>query len=726
MKKQKLSPTSAWSIFGVTILGLFLELTLIRWVTTEIRIFAYLQNTILVVCFLGLGMGALTSRRSTDLKPGLVRLAILIALLTVPPVQGAISTATARMSLVGGQVVWETGPADTMGEALIWVVLGLLATAILMFLVFHTFVPIGRILGRALDDHPRPILAYSVNIAGSLVGTLMALLAGFLRTPPIVWIGLIAMLTWPFLSSARRQRRIEKGLLAIMLLVAGFATYEPGAIEVTWSPYQKLSLWPGGKFGSFPGDLIVDVNGAGYQGLTDLRSDRIQTDTTGRFDPGMDGYSQYDLPMRLHDAPRRVLLVGGGTGNDAAGALRQNVDDITVVEIDPVIVELGRRYHPEGPYQNERVTIVTDDARAFFSTSEGGYDVVVFGLLDSHMNLGMTNARLDHYVYTRESIAMARDLLAPGGIAFLSFAVQKPYVADRMARVLMEVFGEKPLAFHMPTTAHGWGGTMFVSGNLEMANRNIAGDPHLGQLIEAFEQTYPQSFGYSTQVTTDDWPYLYLEAPTFPPLFLLLAMLVIGLFFLGRRMTEAPKRLWAEDGTSWHFFFLGAAFLLLEVQNISKATIVLGSTWWVNGIIISGVLVMILLANLTAARFPRIHLPSVYLALLASCGALFFLDLSQFAGMPFSLKAPVVGLTTCLPMFFSGIIFIRSFSGASQKDIAFGANLLGALVGALLQPVTFLTGVRFLLLLVGILYLASWVTMPGFWRIARKRKVALT
>lgn len=30
------------------------------------------------------------------------------------------------------------------------------------------------------------------------------------------------------------------------------------------------------------------------------------------------------------------------------------------------------------------------------------------------------------------------------------------------------------------------------------------------------------------------------------------------------------------DRTSWHFFFLGAAFLLLEVQNISKASVVLG------------------------------------------------------------------------------------------------------------------------------------------------------
>jgi hypothetical protein len=328
----------------------------------------------------------------------------------------------------------------------------------------------------------------------------------------------------------------------------------------------------------------------------------------------------------------------------------------------------------------------------------------------------MTNARLDHYVYTKESIEMAKGLLAPGGILFLSFFAQAPFVADRMAGLLREVFGEAPLAFQMPTTAHGWGGAMFISGDLETARRNIADDPSFRSLVEELDRDYPLAFTYTTRLTTDDWPYIYLEAPTVPPLFFVLAAMVLGLFFLGRHMTEAPKRLWAEDGTSWHFFFLGAAFLLLEVQNISKATIALGSTWWVNGIIISGVLVMILIANLIAARYRRIKLTPVYLGLLATCVALYFVDLSQFASMPFSVKAPVVGVITCLPMLFSGIIFIRSFAKTSHKDIAFGANLLGALVGALSEPITFLTGVRSLLLLVGILYLASWVTMPGVWR----------
>ena len=55
------------------------------------------------------------------------------------------------------------------------------------------------------------------------------------------------------------------------------------------------------------------------------------------------------------------------------------------------------------------------------------------------------------------------------------------------------------------------------------------------------------------------------------------------------------------DRPHWHFFFLGAAFMLLEVQNISKAAVVLGNTWSVNAVIISGILAMVLSSNLIVA-----------------------------------------------------------------------------------------------------------------------------
>src|ERR1051325_10920205 len=77
-------PNQTWGIFLISILGLFLETLFIRWIGTEIRIFAYLQNTILVVCFLGLGLGMFTSTKRIEIKQSLVPLTILLLLMAIP------------------------------------------------------------------------------------------------------------------------------------------------------------------------------------------------------------------------------------------------------------------------------------------------------------------------------------------------------------------------------------------------------------------------------------------------------------------------------------------------------------------------------------------------------------------------------------------------------------------------------------------------------------------
>ena len=262
---------------------------------------------------------------------------------------------------------------------------------------------------------------------------------------------------------------------------------------------------------------------------------------------------------------------------------------------------------------------------------------------------------------------------------------------------------------------------MFIRDRAEGPPDRIAADPKLAGMIRDWKVGAPELAG-TTRLATDDWPYIYLEKPTIPVLYFLLAGTLAVLFVGGLyrlRLTPALKEL---GGSSWHFFFLGAAFMLLEVQNVSKAAVVLGNTWAVNAVIISGVMVMILVANLIAARFPRLPLVPVYGLLIGSCVGLYFLDLSRFAFLPYATKALVVGLLTSVPMLFSGIVFIRSFAVTDRKDAALGANLMGSLVGGLLQSVTFVIGIKALLLIVAGLYLTAILTRPK--RAARPTKTS--
>src|SRR5512141_2757849 len=95
-----------WRIFLISVIGLFLEMLLIRWISTEIRIFAYLQNTVLVVCFLGLGLGCFTSRNPIIMRNMLIPLGILTLLLAIPITRAGLGRTSELLSVLDDLLIW--------------------------------------------------------------------------------------------------------------------------------------------------------------------------------------------------------------------------------------------------------------------------------------------------------------------------------------------------------------------------------------------------------------------------------------------------------------------------------------------------------------------------------------------------------------------------------------------------------------------------------------------
>jgi hypothetical protein len=302
--------------------------------------------------------------------------------------------------------------------------------------------------------------------------------------------------------------------------------------------------------------------------------------------------------------------------------------------------------------------------------------------------------------------------LKEGGVLTLTFYAERLFIVDRMQRVLEQVFNQAPLIFIAEAGPYGRGGVMFVTGDLENVQKQLEANNHLADYINHQQETYPLQLTHKTKIITDDWPYLYLESPKIPLLYYLLIGVIVILFARSYRKWQASTNLSLRSRTFWHFAFLGAAFLLLEVQNISKASVVLGNTWQVNAVIISSILGIALLANWVAYRFPNLSITPVYFLLIGTALGLYFVDLARFGFLPYAMKAVIVGSLTSLPMLFSGIIFVRSFAIAKDKSNALGANLIGALAGALLQSITFIVGIKALLLVVAGFYLLSLLTAP--------------
>src|SRR5262249_13605507 len=152
-------------------------------------------------------------------------------------------------------------------------------------------------------------------------------------------------------------------------------------------------------------------------------------------------------------------------------------------------------------------------------------------------------ARLDHYVYTRESLIQAKSRLNAGGIMVLTFEAQKPFIADRIQRVLEEVFHQPPLVFRIPLSAYGAGGVMFVTGDMETIRSQLHLNPALAAYIQHLQTTNPVPITHSTKITTDDWPYLYLQSPKIPLLYYLLIGLIAIVFLRSYRKWQATDNL---------------------------------------------------------------------------------------------------------------------------------------------------------------------------------------
>ncbi|HEY4002782.1 MAG TPA: spermidine synthase, partial [Candidatus Xenobia bacterium] len=83
------------------------------------------------------------------------------------------------------------------------------------------------------------------------------------------------------------------------------------------------------------------------------------------------------------------------------------------------------------------------------------------------------------------------------------------------------------------------------------------------------------------------------------------------------------------------------------------------------------------------------------------------LPLDTLLVLPLEVRLAVATALVFCPLFFAGLVFTRSFSGASDAAVSFGSNLLGAIVGGCLEYMSVVSGFHFLWVVALGLYLLS-------------------
>ena len=132
------------------------------------------------------------------------------------------------------------------------------------------------------------------------------------------------------------------------------------------SDFQRIDVFESKEFGRF---LTLD----GYMMLTE-RDEFIYHEMITH------------VPMAVHPGIKRVLVIGAGDG----GVIREltrygGIESIDMVEIDPLVVEVCKKYLPQTACRldDERVSIYYEDGLRFVRSKEDRYDLIIVDSKDA-------------------------------------------------------------------------------------------------------------------------------------------------------------------------------------------------------------------------------------------------------------------------------------------------------------------------------------------------------
>lgn len=292
---------------------------------------------------------------------------------------------------------------------------------------------------------------YGVNTAGAIAGSL---LAGLLLVPYVGCYGALAVATAASVVAGVLLQRSKLSLA----VVAGFLLL--GGITARAGLFSHSALDQESLVADFYPDRF-DLVKLTLREITDARDhvfiedgknttvavfrqeNQIALKVNGKVDASMlDMRTQVVLgavPLAMHPAPRRVLVIGFGSGTTTRlAALWPGVEHVDVVEIEPAVLRaapLLKSLNHE-VYRNKAVRVILDDARHFLFTTSERYDVVISEPSNPWM-AGVGN------LYTSEFYREAAARLGEGGI-FGQWVQGYHFLPEDLALVARTLFSAYP------------------------------------------------------------------------------------------------------------------------------------------------------------------------------------------------------------------------------------------------------------------------------------------
>ena len=139
------------------------------------------------------------------------------------------------------------------------------------------------------------------------------------------------------------------------------------------------------------------------------------------------------VPLFVHPAPARVLVIGGGDGGTVREVVKHDTASrVVMVEIDEMVVTACREHMPSLSHalDDPRVELIIGDGVKFVESAEETFDVV---LIDSTDPIGPAAPLFDRQFYQNVAALLSEDgiMISQAESPFYDFTIQSAMLANQ-------------------------------------------------------------------------------------------------------------------------------------------------------------------------------------------------------------------------------------------------------------------------------------------------------
>jgi spermidine synthase len=469
----------------------------------------------------------------------------------------------------------------------------------------------------------------------------------------------------------------------------------PGSkiVKTEWNSFSRIDVVEGGTGGEGLVAKVFIDGGAG--------TNIISWDGNIESRQELSTWMQY-IPFKMMQDPK-VLVIGSGGGRDVVAALVSGSNDVTSVEINPIIYETVKSYGDRAGnvYSHEFVRSYVDEGRSFITRSSEKYDIIYLPFVDTWASVSSGGLSVsENFLYTLEGFQQYYDhLTETGKIVTVRWLIDAPRFISTYAKLLeqygipqdqlhrhlvmvtsdsytqdpsvtMVVFSKSPftdeeIRFLSQSFSQYDYKPILVPGQImrEPYSGLLNGQVNLNQFYDMFEtKVYP---------VTDDNPYfLSFEKPLPAAVEVLLyasvgivaIFLLVPFVWMKRRAQgegEVSKKK-SEIGIATvipYFAALGVGFILIELALLQKLILLMGNPTMTFALLLFTLLISSGSGSLLSSRIAKNNMRNLVFVIgaIAGLGILYILFLPSIIystiAEPIEIKA-VVSIAVLAPIGF--------------------------------------------------------------------------